>query len=311
MTCVQIAFIDIYLTFTSVLLQPSDGKHSTSIILIQSGCLSNIAPPTFNLSRDLLTQHASVCGYPGLFFKKINSQEEKWWRSGHLSLLWFCEVGRKQTGLDNKTELTRLNGSEPSLMSLVTPAASECLQRAAESYMCFLQDAIQAIQLKVSQYFVCLEHRKFLWNQKETAGNSSPETVTCWVNALVQTVLLYSCLRFPQCRIMLQLRSPEPSHKSSCSDPIKFTWSWWTLFLDQNELWVKSEAGFYPHESTSAHLKKKQPMEDDQLTGTRGNSKTFWVYFTFRDLLWVIWREALLRTDLSVVLNHRRLEFQF
>lgn len=58
---------NICLTFTSVLLQPSDRKHSTSIFLIRSGCLSNIAPPTFNLSRDLITQNASECGFPGLF----------------------------------------------------------------------------------------------------------------------------------------------------------------------------------------------------------------------------------------------------
>ena len=310
MTCVQIAFIDIYLTFTSVLLQPSDGKHSTSIILIQSGCLSNIAPPTFNLSRDLLTQHASVCGYPGLFLK-INSQEEKWWRSGHLSLLWFCEVGRKQTGLDNKTELTRLNGSEPSLMSLVTPAASECLQRAAESYMCFLQDAIQAIQLKVSQYFVCLEHRKFLWNQKETAGNSSPETVTVelmrlfklyfFIHAFVFHNVESCCSSGVQNRhtsrpVLIPLNSPEVGGRCFW---IKMSSEW-----NQKQVSIRTSRLLHTWRKNNRWKTISWLVPEETPT-------TFWVYFTFRDLLWVIWREAFLRTDLSVVLNHRRLEFQF
>ena len=179
--CVHRHLSDLYVSFVAAVGQKTlDFYHSYPIRVFVQHSSAHFQPEQGS------TYPACICVWVSrAFFKKINSQEEKWWRSGHLSLLWFCQIGWKQTGLDNKTELTRLNGSEPSLMSLVTPAASECLQRAAESYMCFLRDAIQAIQLKVSQYFVCLEHRKFLWNQKETAGNSSPETVTCWVNALV------------------------------------------------------------------------------------------------------------------------------
>lgn len=109
---VQTVFIDICLTFTSVLLELSDRKHSTSIFLIRSGCLSNIAPPTFNLSRDLITQNASECGFPGLFSNWHTRTKTMKVRSPRSVVMnqntfeRFCEVGGKQTGLSNKTELT-------------------------------------------------------------------------------------------------------------------------------------------------------------------------------------------------------------
>lgn len=160
---VQTVFIDICLTFTSVLLQPSDRKHSTSIFLIRSGCLSDIAPPTFNLSRDLITQNASECGFPGLFSNQHTRTKTMKVRSPRSVVMnqntfeRFCEVGGKQTWLSNKTELTFER-----IRTVVNVVSYTCVFRTSavnnrEQHVVFSgkRDAIQDIQLKVSQYFVC------------------------------------------------------------------------------------------------------------------------------------------------------------
>lgn len=69
----------------------------------------------------------------------------------------FCEVGGKQTGLSNKTELTFER-----IRTVVNVLSYTCVFRTSavnnrEQHLVFSGkcDVIQDIQLKVSQYFVC------------------------------------------------------------------------------------------------------------------------------------------------------------
>lgn len=69
----------------------------------------------------------------------------------------FCEVGGKQTGLNDKTELTFER-----IRTVVNVVSYTCVFRTSavnnrEQHVVFSGkcDAIQDIQLKVSQYFVC------------------------------------------------------------------------------------------------------------------------------------------------------------